>query len=42
MTMTYCHSCGRDVHITHDDDECDGTDDKPNVDTPRSCIPDDY
>jgi hypothetical protein len=24
MTMSYCRTCGRDVHITHDADECDG------------------
>lgn len=22
MTMTYCRSCGEDVHITHGDDDC--------------------
>jgi len=20
--MTYCRSCGEDVHITHDDEDC--------------------
>jgi len=27
MTMAYCRTCGRDVHITHDAAECDGTPD---------------
>lgn len=24
MTMVYCQSCERDVHITHTVDECEG------------------
>lgn len=24
MTMTSCRTCGRDVHLTHDADECTG------------------
>lgn len=41
MTMTYCRSCGRDVHITHKADECDGCDgdETPNMRTPSGCLP---
>jgi len=33
MTMTYCRTCGKDVHITHDESECEG---EPNLRTPDS------
>jgi hypothetical protein len=32
MTMGYCRTCGRDVHITHDESECTG---EPNVRVPE-------
>jgi len=31
MTMTYCRTCQRDVHITHDEEECTG---EPNLRVP--------
>ena len=36
MTMTRCLTCGKDVHITHDEDECTG---EPNLRTPNDVLP---
>jgi len=36
MTMCYCRTCGRDVHITHKEEDCDG---EPNLSTPDSLKP---
>ncbi len=36
MTMCYCRTCGRDVHITHKEEDCDGD---PDLSTPDCLKP---